>query len=227
MRIGDKIPDMPDFDWVIDEQKAAMGGAETYTYSHKQGEVHLIDFWATWCPPCQAPMAHNQKMLADNEAKWGDKVKIFGFSIDNSVAPIKARVEEKGWKKPVMLHARNGKCKADKLFKFGGIPFCVLVDADGTIVFKGHPANRQNLVQDFEDLLAGKKISGAGTTEGGDDDSDDGEAGDVEGADAASAVSSFQSTVDGLKDKFNDDFRKKLPRCFLVLVSQGKYDPKS
>jgi len=175
LRIGDKIPDMPDFDWVIDEQKAAMGGAETYTYSHKQGEVHLIDFWATWCPPCQAPMAHNQKMLADNEAKWGDKVKIFGFSIDNSVAPIKARVEEKGWKKPVMLHARNGKCKADKLFKFGGIPFCVLVDADGTIVFKGHPANRQNLVQDFEDLLAGKKISGAGTTEGGDDDSDDGD----------------------------------------------------
>jgi len=27
---------------------------------HNDGEVLLIDFWATWCPPCQGPMAHNQ-----------------------------------------------------------------------------------------------------------------------------------------------------------------------
>jgi len=26
---------------------------------HKEGEVIMIDFWATWCPPCQKPMAHN------------------------------------------------------------------------------------------------------------------------------------------------------------------------
>ena len=26
---------------------------------HKEGQVLLLDLWATWCPPCQKPMAHN------------------------------------------------------------------------------------------------------------------------------------------------------------------------
>ena len=34
----------------------------------------------------------------------------------------------------------------------------MLIDQNGKIVFKGHPANRANLEQDFDDLLAGKEI---------------------------------------------------------------------
>jgi len=41
----------------------------------------LLDLWATWCPPCQAPMAHNQHML-ETRKDWGDKVRIIGLSID-------------------------------------------------------------------------------------------------------------------------------------------------
>lgn len=49
--------------------------AETpVSIEHKPGTVMMIDFWATWCPPCQRPMAHNQEMLEEHNAKWGDNV---------------------------------------------------------------------------------------------------------------------------------------------------------
>lgn len=49
---------------------------------HEAGQVLLLDFWATWCPPCQKPMAHNQEMLEKRGADWGDKVRLLGLSID-------------------------------------------------------------------------------------------------------------------------------------------------
>ena len=41
----------------------------------------------------------------------------------------------------------------------------MLIDQKGKIVFKGHPANRQNLEQDFDYLLAGKEITEASKKE--------------------------------------------------------------
>jgi len=83
---------------VLDDQK--VGGADKTTFTPKEGTVYLIDFWATWCPPCQGPMAHNQDMLSKNKAEWGDKVEICGFSIDNGTAEVKNHVTKKGWTLP-------------------------------------------------------------------------------------------------------------------------------
>jgi thiol-disulfide isomerase/thioredoxin len=70
---------------------------EKTSIKHNEGEVILIDFWATWCPPCQAPMAHNQKMLEDNAEKWGGKVRIVGVSIDQGTETVNKHVDSKKW----------------------------------------------------------------------------------------------------------------------------------
>jgi len=143
------------------------------TFSHKKGEVILLDFWATWCPPCQRPMAHNQEMLEKNASKWNDKVRIVGFSIDSDSSTVKNHVQNKGWTKVEHYWVRNGKCTADKDYGVRGVPHCVLLDTNGKIVFIGHPASR-TLEEDIDKLLKGETISGAGTTAGGDEDEDEG-----------------------------------------------------
>jgi hypothetical protein len=41
----------------------------------------------------------------------------------------------------------------------------MLIDKNGMIAFKGHPANREDLEQDLDDLAAGNEITGKGTKE--------------------------------------------------------------
>jgi len=113
---------------------------------HEQGQVLLLDFWATWCPPCQGPMAHNQKMLEEHGAKWGDKVRLIGLSIDQTAEKVKSHVEDKKWTSVEHYHVRNGKCVADKEFGVQGVPHVAIVDTNGKIVFVGHPASRPDLV---------------------------------------------------------------------------------
>ena len=80
---------------------------------HKPGQVFLIDFWATWCPPCQQPMAHNQEMLEHHGARWGDKVRIIGISIDQTAEAVVKHVKAKGWTKVEHFHRAGSSADND------------------------------------------------------------------------------------------------------------------
>jgi hypothetical protein len=111
-------------------------------------------------------MAHNQEMLEKRGAEWGDKVRIIGLSIDQDKPKLVAHVDDKKWNKVEHYWSRNGKNTADNIYGVQGVPHCLLVDTHGKIVFVGHPANR-NLEEDFDNLLAGKVLTGKGTEPAG------------------------------------------------------------
>merc|ERR1712070_475687 len=133
------------------------------TLEHKQGEVWLLDFWATWCPPCQKPMAHNQEMLEKREKDWAGKVRIIGLSIDKEADAVTKHVEAKGWNKVEHFHRSDSNCS--EVYSVQGVPHVMLIDQNGKIVFKGHPANRPDLEADLDTLAKGEAITGKGTEE--------------------------------------------------------------
>ena len=109
-----------------------------------EGKPMIVEFWATWCPPCRSSIPH----LNEIHAKYKDKgLQIVGIT-DEDRAKIKKFEKEVPIEYAVALDA-NGKYA--KPFGIQGIPHAVLVDKTGKIVWEGHPMSLKE--SQIEELL--------------------------------------------------------------------------
>jgi len=108
-----------------------------------------------------------------------------------------------------------------------GVPHVALVDIEGKIVFMGHPASRPDLLEDFDTLLAGGKISGvADAADKNDEDSDDVPSG-LDDENATKALIDFKASGEMLRSDEHKDKFSSFERCFFVLVDEAKFNAKS
>ena len=110
-------------------------------------------------------------MLEKNGARWKDKVRIMGVSIDQSPDAVVKHVKAKKW--TTVEHFHKGGSTADEDYGCQGVPHVVLVDTTGKVVYIGHPASRE-LEKDIETLLRGEPLTGvkAGSEDEEEDDSE-------------------------------------------------------
>lgn len=135
------------------------------------GRVILLDFWATWCPPCQAPMKHNDDMLK-NHPEWEGKARIIGLSIDQDQDKVMPHVKKHGYER--VEHFVKAASDCDETYGVNGVPHCVLIDKEGVIQFVGHPSST-NLEKDIQTLIDGGKLSHAAGGEEGKEEEKKGE----------------------------------------------------
>ncbi len=109
-----------------------------------EGKPMIVEFWATWCPPCRSSIPH----LNEIYTKYKDQgLQIVGIT-DEDRAKIKKFEKEVPIEYAVALDA-NGKYA--KPFGIQGIPHAVLVDKTGKIVWEGHPMSLKE--SQIEELL--------------------------------------------------------------------------
>lgn len=96
-----------------------------------EGKFLLIDFWATWCGPCLRAMPH----LNELHAEFKDQLTIVGLSNES-----RAKVE--AMKSPVMDYysAIDTQGRMAGFFQIRSIPHIVLLNPQGVVLWKGHPA---------------------------------------------------------------------------------------
>lgn len=95
-----------------------------------QGKPLLINFWATWCPPCVKEMPELDRFSQVFKVKgWH----VIGLAID-SPTPVKAFLSKVGVGFDIGLAGMGGTELSQTLGNdAGGLPFTVLIDAQGRI----------------------------------------------------------------------------------------------
>jgi len=100
--------------------------------SHWDGNVVLINFWATWCPPCRREIPEFQQ-VRDQYAGRG--FEIVGVAIDNRDSVIEF-LTEAGVDYPQLLGERDAiGISREYGNRYGALPYSVLVGRDGRVEF--------------------------------------------------------------------------------------------
>jgi len=105
---GVNLSDVEEGKAAPDFELTALNG-ETVRLSDYKGKKVILNFWATWCPPCKAEMPHMQNFYENNKDKGIEVVAVNLTNMD------------------------KGRMELDKFVKDFGLSFPIPLDEDGSI----------------------------------------------------------------------------------------------
>lgn len=92
-----------------------------------EGKVIVLNFWATWCPPCVAEIPDFIELQKEFEDK---EFTFVGISLDSSSTPVKRYIKRNKVNYPIVM----GDADVVKDFgNFTGIPHTYVIDKKGMI----------------------------------------------------------------------------------------------
>ena len=103
---------------------------QVHRLSDFRGKVVLINFWATWCPPCIEEMPSMESLRKEIDET---RLKIMALSVDDSWEPIDTFVEKSSYGFGIYADFQE---KVAKLYGTHMIPETYIVDKQGVILCK-------------------------------------------------------------------------------------------
>ncbi len=147
-------------DWTLD---TVDGGSVRFHDTLARGPV-VVNFWATWCKPCQKEMVHLERLAAE----YSGRISFLAVNTDNSksVAKVAPLVAAKGFQHLVVPLDTGGVVQSQ--MQVGGtIPFLVMYDGNGREVYRhvGYkPGDEKELQHRIDEVLAATSVGGQAET---------------------------------------------------------------
>lgn len=96
-----------------------------------ENKAIMLNFWATWCPPCKIEMPSIEELYQNNKDK---NFEIVAVSLDSkSAKKVKKFLRKNGYNFPVYY---DGNGALTKKFLVRSMPLTYIVDSSGIIVYK-------------------------------------------------------------------------------------------
>ncbi|MDO8752718.1 MAG: TlpA disulfide reductase family protein [Anaerolineales bacterium] len=102
---------------------------ETYTLSELKGQAVLVNFWATWCPPCRSEMPAIQKMYEEYKDQ-GFIVLAVDMTYQDDPFAVVPFTEEYGLTFPILLDETGD---ASKAYQIRSLPSSYFINRFGII----------------------------------------------------------------------------------------------
>jgi thiol-disulfide isomerase/thioredoxin len=129
LAVGDPAPNLVVDRWI---QSAPMGGFEP-------GTVYVLEFWATWCQPCQKSLPE-MEALARRYAGRGLHVLGIAAAETRGPAQLERFVKEKRLSFPIAYRADSDMYdRWVRAARGSGLPWVFVVDRNGRIAWWGQP----------------------------------------------------------------------------------------
>jgi thiol-disulfide isomerase/thioredoxin len=114
-------------------------GSKT-SLSQLKGQVVMINFWATWCGPCQQEMPLLDAMYKKYRAAG---FTLLGVNVDKETPAVKDLLAKKPVSFPVLLDPAN---QVSRAYRVNAMPSTVIVDRKGAVryIHKGYKAGDEN-----------------------------------------------------------------------------------
>ena len=95
----------------------------------KSGKIAVLNFWATWCPPCRYEMPE----LETFAVKHGDTIVFAAINLQEPAEKVKQYLEQNKYTMPVLLD-KDGTAAAG--FSIRAIPTTIVLDQNGVIRYR-------------------------------------------------------------------------------------------
>lgn len=101
------------------------------TLSEKKGKIIVLNFWATWCPPCREEMPSMEKL--HNKFK-GKDFEIIAVAMDpKGEKTVRPFIEEQGFTFTVLLDEKGN---VSDMYRAYAVPMTFILGRDGMVIDK-------------------------------------------------------------------------------------------